>query len=161
MEDILVAQSNLACAYHSLGRVEQALRVRRDTNAGWIRLYGEADRLTLQDTNGLANLLTTLKHFEEATSLLRRTIPVARRVLGEDSEHTLRMRWYYARALFTDRGAAFDELREAVTTLEDTARRTRRVFGGAHPLTSSIEEDLKRARVIVVLHVATPSGSAV
>ena len=60
-----------------------------------------------------------------------------------------------------DENVTFDDLREAVTTLEDTARRTRRVFGGAHPLTSSIEEDLKRARVIVVLHVATPSGSAV
>ena len=38
------------------------------------------------------------------------------------------------------------DLREAVTTLEETTRTARRVFGGAHPLTSSIEDDLREAR---------------
>ena len=56
------------------------------------------------------------------------------------------MRWYYAMALYEDDGATLDNLREAVTTLEDTERIARRVFGGAHPLTSVIERDLRIAR---------------
>jgi len=36
-----------------------------------------------------------------------------------------------------------DDLREAVTTLEDSQRIARRVFGGAHPLTMGIEDSLQ------------------
>tara|TARA_B100000459_G_scaffold75945_1_gene42271 strand:+ start:628 stop:801 length:174 start_codon:yes stop_codon:yes gene_type:complete len=45
-----------------------------------------------------------------------------------------------------DDGATLDDLREAVTTLEETTRIARRVFGGAHPLTIQIEDDLRSAR---------------
>ena len=45
----------------------------------------------------------------------------------------------YARALYGDPGATLDELREAVTTLEDTERIARRVLGGAHPLVGLME----------------------
>ena len=43
--------------------------------------------------------------------------------------------------------ATLDDLREAVTTLENTERIARRVFGGAHPLTTTIEGNLKDSRV--------------
>ena len=33
-----------------------------------------------------------------------------------------------------------------MTTLEDTERIARQVFGGAHPITEGIEENLQRAR---------------
>ena len=39
-----------------------------------------------------------------------------------------------------------DSVREAVTTLEDTERIARRVLGGAHPTTKSIEDDIQGAR---------------
>jgi hypothetical protein len=39
-----------------------------------------------------------------------------------------------------------DAAAQAVTTLEDAGRIARRVFGGAHPLTSAIEENLQGAR---------------
>ena len=52
----------------------------------------------------------------------------------------------YAEALYKDDGASLDDLREAVTTLEDTTRIMRRVLGGSHPLTKSIENDLQNAR---------------
>ena len=51
----------------------------------------------------------------------------------------------YARALYLNTGAALDDLREAVTTLEDTTRIARRVFGGAHPLTEEIKKALQEA----------------
>ena len=43
-------------------------------------------------------------------------------------------------------GATLDDLREGVTTLEDAGRVARRVFGGAHPLTTDIECVLQRVR---------------
>ena len=45
-----------------------------------------------------------------------------------------------------DPGATFDDLREAVTTIEDAERIARRVFGGSHPLTAEIAVDLRCAQ---------------
>ena len=42
-------------------------------------------------------------------------------------------------ALCENDAATLDDLREAVTTLEDTERIARRVLGGAHPITEDIE----------------------
>lgn len=52
----------------------------------------------------------------------------------------------YARALFLDNGTALADLREAVSTLENTERIARRVLGGVHPLTKGIEHNLQNAR---------------
>ena len=65
---------------------------------------------------------------------------------GEGYETTLRLRKVYAETLYVDDGATLDDLREAVTTLEDADRIARRVFGGAHPLTGWIGESLQDAR---------------
>ena len=58
------------------------------------------------------------------------------------------MRWIYAQSLYRDEdnAATVDDLREAVTALEDTERTARRVLGGAHPTTTGIEAELRRAR---------------
>ena len=80
---------------------------------------------------------------------MRKTIPVARRLLGENDDLTLRLRWSYARALYMDAGASLDDLREAVTTLADAERTARRVFGGEHPLTAQIERRLPEARAVL------------
>ena len=94
--------------------------------------------------------LVNLGRVEEAKSLLRKVIPVARRVLGEDHRLTLKMRSLYATALLRSPrgrdGATLDDLREAVTTLEDVDRIARRVLGGAHPMTARIENVLQDAR---------------
>ena len=73
-------------------------------------------------------------------------MPVAQRILGESSDVTLRSRFLYALALYRDPGATLDDLREAVTTLEETERSARRTLGGAHPLTTEMEGDLRNAR---------------
>ena len=85
-------------------------------------------------------------------------MPVARRVLGENHETTPRMMWSYARSLYKDTGATFDGLREAVTTLEDTARTARRVLGGAHPLTETIDSELEKTRA-ALRNRETPGGA--
>ena len=45
-----------------------------------------------------------------------------------------------------DDGATLDNLREAVATLADAERISRRVFGGQHPHTTGIEGALRHAR---------------
>ena len=51
------------------------------------------------------------------------------------------------------------DLREAVTTLEDTNRIARRVFGGAHPTTESIADNLRHARAALRAR-ETPGGAS-
>ena len=62
-------------------------------------------------------------------------------------------------ALFIDAAATLDDLREAVTTLEDLERTARRVFGGAHPVVSNMEASLRDARAALRAR-ETPSGNA-
>ena len=90
--------------------------------------------------------------------MLRRTIPVARRVLEDGNDTTLKMRWTYAQTLYKDDGATLDDVREAVTTLEDTGRIARRVLGGAHPTTTGIEDHLRVARAILRARDTPPTS---
>ena len=71
---------------------------------------------------------------------------LAQRVLGGNHDLTLMMQLNIARALYKNSAATLDDLREAVTTLEETTRIARRVFGGAYPLTMGIERELRDAR---------------
>ena len=114
------------------------------------RLGGGLDQarhcvITIVAANNYAVTLKGLKRFEEAKSVLRKMMPVARRVLGDDHRLTLKMRWTYAQTLYEDDGTTLDDLREAVTTLEDAGRIARRVFGGAHPNTEGIVGELQKA----------------
>ena len=83
---------------------------------------------------------------------------MARRFLGVNTETALKMRWFYAEALYKDPNATLEDLREAVTTLEDTERTARRVFGGTHPTVVDIENDLRMSRVFLRAR-ETPPGS--
>ena len=60
----------------------------------------------------------------------------------------------YAQALRRAEGATLDDLREAVTTLEDTERIARRVLGGAHPVAAGIELSLRNARSVLAAREA-------
>ena len=71
---------------------------------------------------------------------------MARRVLGGSNDITLRMRWCYARTLYEDPAATLADLREAVTTLEDLERISRRVLGNSHPMTKGNEHHSREAR---------------
>ena len=51
-----------------------------------------------------------------------------------------------ARALYEDADVMLEDLREAVTTLEDVVRIARRVLGGQHPLLAQIELSLQESR---------------
>jgi len=157
-QQILVAQSNLSNTYHLLRRFEEALSTRQEVYSGRLKLNGEEHKQTLRAAYNYAFNLLDLQRFGEARSLLLKTMPVARRVLGESNDTTLGMRCCYAEALYKADGATLDDLREAVTTLEDAGRIARRVFGGAYPITVGIEESLRDARAASSAR-ETPSDS--
>ena len=134
--------------------------MKRDVYSGWLELQGEEGEYTLTAANNYAATLSSLRRFEEAKSLLRKTIPVARRVLGEGDITTLRMRKSYAMALCMDPCATLDDRREAVTMLEDTGRIARRVLGSAHPLTKRIEDNLQDAQDALPARETQPSSDS-
>ena len=71
------------------------------------------------------------------------------------------MRWCYGEALHKDSAATLDDLRTAVTTLEETERTARRVFGREHPTTTEIEDALRDARAALrARETPSPPGGA-
>ena len=131
--------------------------MKRDVYSGYTKLYGEQHLETLIAANNYASSLVELGGFEEAKTLMRKTMPMAQRLLVDSHDLMLRMRRTYANALFYP-AATLDDLREAVTTLEDAERIARRVYGRAHPDTAAIEGNLKGMRAAVRAR-DTPSTS--
>ena len=143
---------------HRGGNAEQYNADKKYKEAVAVAVEACADENTLNAASNYAGGLLSLKRFEEAKALLRKTVPVARRILGETHENTLKMRKMYAETLYFDPDATLDDLREAVTTLEEFERISRRVFGGAHPLTSAIKTSLRSARVKLRAREPLPPG---
>ena len=151
---ILTTQNNLAIAYDAVGRHEEALRLKREVYSGRLKLNGRENRMTLIAAGNYASSLVSLQRFEDAKLVLRKILPVAQRVLGENDILRLRMRKTLATALFADAfpedsatlSASLTDLREAVTTLEDVARIARRVLGGAQPFVAEFELALRNSR---------------
>ena len=160
-DNFLSVQSNLANTYAALGQIDKAMRIERDVYSGHLRLHGAEDEDTLVAANNYALSLYGLQRFEEAKSLLRKTTRVARRVLGESHEVTLKLRWTYAIALYEDPDATLDDLREAVITLENETRTARRVFGGANPLVVEFEKTLRNARNVLRARETTSNKTTI
>ena len=89
-----------------------------------------------------------------------KTISVTRRVLGENSDVLLKMKHKYAQTLYEDPEATLDDLREAVTTLEELEPIVRRVLGGAHPLTMILEGDVRLMRLTLRARETPSPGSS-
>ena len=120
-----------------------------------LELYGEEHRSTVLSANNYADTLRSLGRFKENKSLLRRTIPMARRVLGEGNDLTIMMRNNYAKALCIDPAATLEDRREAVRALDETVSIARRVFGDSHPLAVQVGTSLRNSRAAFVAHEAS------
>ena len=90
-----------------------------------------------------------LKRFQEARLLLRKMMPVARRVYGELDSHFLNLTLSYAMAFYHDHGSTISDLHEAVETLEDLELTARRVLCSSHPLVERIGEGLRESRAML------------
>ena len=148
------ARSNLAFSYAALGRVDEALRLKRDIYREYLRRLGEEDRDTLLQATNYAECLSSNNRFEEAKELLRKMIPVARRVLAESDDLQFRMRIACNRALCENPAKTLDDLREAVSMIEEIEPTARRVLGGAHPIVEDIERRLPASRKLRDAQVA-------
>ena len=157
---MLGVQGNIASTYEALGRIEPALRMRRDVYSGTLKHCGEQHEDTLIEANNYADALVNLERLEEAKSLLRRTRPVARRVLGESNVITLKLLWVHAQTLYKDDSATLADLRGLVNTLEDSGRIARRVFGGAHPVVAGTQYHLVQSRAALAARETPSPGSA-
>ena len=158
-EHVLVVQGNLATSYEMLGRREEALEIKRDVYFRTLKLLGKEHEDTLLEANNYAHCLLSLRRFDQARPLLLKTLAVAQRALDKGDETTLRLSWHYARALYENTSATLDELREGVTTLEETTQTARRVLGGAHPDVVGIEESLRDARKVLRARETPPPQS--
>ena len=90
--------------------------------------------------------------------------PVPPPLIPSTVDITLIAKQYYAETLYNNVNAGasrrpLDDLREAVTTLEDVERTARRVFGGANPISESAETSLQNARAALAAR-ETPPRSA-
>ena len=146
-------QSNVAQTYIKLGKLNDACRLLRCVYSGHLKASGEEDRRTLVAASNYATSLRDLGRFEDAKSMIedaksviRKTMPVAQRVLGNDDEVTLRMRVNYAQMVCKDANATLENLNEAVDTLEEIEPTVRRVFGISHPFTAMVEQTLQWSR---------------
>ena len=156
---IVLVLSNLAGTYQSLGRYEQALRMRREVYLVRVKFEGEEHEGTLREAYNYAAELLYLRRFDETKSVICKMMPVARRVLGDSHEITLLMRWTYATALYEDDAATLDDQREAVATLADAERIARRVLGGAPPTTVLIGRCLRASRAVLRARETPPPPS--
>ena len=109
--------------------------------------------------NDMQRQAASLDRHKVIKALLLRTIPVARRTLGEGNDITLAMRSLYAEMLYKKDGTTLDDLREAVTTLDEIEPTARRVLGGAHPDTARIEDALRDARAALRARETPPTSA--
>ena len=112
-----------------------------------MKLHGENHQETIWSAGYLANGLYRTRRFDEGKALLRKVIPVARRVLGTGNIDTIRLRWSYGLFLFRSPDATLDDIREAVATMEETYGTVRRAFGAEHSYTREMDpKDIRFAQ---------------
>ena len=146
-DHMLAAQTRVGYSYNALGRHEEGLPLQRDVYSGRLKLHGENHQETIWSAGYLANSLYRTRRFDEGKALLRKVIPVARRVLGKGNIDVVRLRWSYASFLYRAPDATLDDIREAVATMEETYGTVRRVFGAEHAYTREMNPgDLRCAQ---------------
>ena len=93
-------------------------------------------------------MLLQLKRSAEAKSILRKVIPLARRVLGTEHHLTLSFRENHATVLLLEdsESGSPDKVSEALGIFEEVHEITRRVCGPQHPHTQMFKAKLEFCR---------------
>ena len=87
-EDSLDTAGHLADAKRDLGRLAEAIALRRSLHGRLERVYGETHHHTLENEVLLAALLDNQGAIDEAREIFERMQPVVRRILGPDHRLT-------------------------------------------------------------------------
>ena len=147
-EMLFIALGNLATSYCGLGRHEECLALEMESYQGWKDLYGPSHERTILGAMCASSSLNTLKRYAEAREFMREQIDISRRSLGASHEMTLKLRRNLCKNYFLDQSNfSAEEMRQALSDLEDVLRLWRRVFGEQHPQTKFTEAMLLIAQM--------------
>ena len=133
----LASRNNLAGAYYSAGRLDEAIPLYEQVLADRTHIFGLDHPNTLTARNNLAYAYRGAGRLGEAIPLYEQTLADSVRVLGEGHPQTLTSRNNLA---YTYRGAG--RLGEAIPLYEQTLADSVRVLGADHPQTLTSRNNL-------------------
>jgi tetratricopeptide (TPR) repeat protein len=135
--DTLICRNNLAFAYRSADRFEEAIPLFQAVVADSTRVLGPANPDTLTSRDNLAGAYAMAGRVDESIALLRTTLADREGVLGPDHLDTLTSRSSLARA-YEDAG----RLDEAIELQETALADWQRVVGADHPEALTAQNNL-------------------
>ena len=138
--DTLTSRNNLAGAYESAGRLEEAITLYEQVLPDRIRVLGEDHPDTVASRNNLAGAYRAVGRLTEAITLYEQILPDRIRVLGEDHPRTLTSRNNLAYAY-----ESAGRLEEAITLYEQVLPDRIRVLGEDHSDTLTSRNNLAAA----------------
>ena len=138
--DTLTSRGNLAGAYESAGRLDEAITLYEQTLADRVRVLGGDHPDTLTSRNNLAGAYESAGRLGEAIPLYEGVLADTRRVLGADHPDTLAFRNNLAYAY-----ESAGRLGEAIPLFEGVFADRRRVLGADHPDTLTSRNNLAGA----------------
>ena len=128
--DTLTSHNNLAVAYRSAGRLDEAIRLFERTLTDSERLLGPDHPHTLASWGNLASAYESAGRLDEAIRLFERTLADRERLLGPDHPHTLAS-WGSLAAAYHSAG----RVERAIDLFERTLADRERLLGPDHPHT--------------------------
>ena len=138
--DTLTTRNNLAFAYHSAGRFNEAIELYERVLADRVRVLGPDHPDTLTVRNNLALAYDSVGRFGEAIELFEQVLADRVRVLGADHPDTLAVRNNLAGAY-----KSVGRFGEAIDALEKLLPDCQRVLGPDHPVTLTVRNNLALA----------------
>jgi tetratricopeptide (TPR) repeat protein len=138
--DTLTSRDNLAVAYDSAGRLEQAIPLQEQTLADRMRVLGADHPDTLTSRDNLAVAYREAGRLEEAIPLFEKTLADCEQVLGADHRQTLSTRDNLASAY-----ALAGRLEEAIPLFEKTLADCEQALGIDHRETLTARNNLAYA----------------
>ena len=138
--DALTSRNNLAGAYKSAGRLDEAIPLYEQVLADSARVLGDNHPHTLTSRDNLAGAYRAAGRLGEAIPLFEGVLADSARVLGDNHPHTLTSRNNLAGAYH-----AAGRLDEAIVLFEETLADSARVLGDNHPHTLTSRNNLAYA----------------
>ena len=136
----LASRNNLAGAYESAGRLDEAIALYKHVIADCTRVLGDDHPNTLTSRNNLAGAYGSAGRLDEAIALYEQVLTDRTRVLGEGHPDTLASCNNLAGAY-----QAAGRLTEAIALYEQVLTDTTRVLGEDHPHTLASRNNLAGA----------------
>ena len=114
-----------------------------------VAMFGYDDGDTLNAALALAESLAKTGQCAEGISLMRETIPKARKYFGADSDIMLRLTSTLGNAICLNEASSLDDLAEAEKLFSDNLRKSTRLHGSNHPTTAQLAHQLKSAHELI------------